>query len=221
MNTLPCARQRAPSWLCGVQELFSAYLPLVLMGILALGTWWLVKNTPLPQGPTEPVPLRHEPDYQMQQFDVQRFDADGSLRMRISGNEMRHYPDTDTLEIDAVLLHSTNADGAILIAKAERGISNADGSELQLQGGARVQRFVRDPQGVMVAAPQVDIQGEFVQIFVARERLSSNQPVLISYPGGTVRADSLDYDNLKGVLNINGRSHLRVSSQPSGARPAP
>lgn len=220
MAALPCARQGAPSWLCGVQELLSAYLPLVLMTLLALGTWWLVKNTPLPSGPTESVPQRHEPDYQMQGFDVQRFDAKGMLRARISGREMRHYPDTDTLEIDDVLVHSTNLGGDILIAKAARGVSNADGSEVQLQGDARVQRFVRDQQGLLNATPQVDIQGEFVQVFIALERLRSNRPVRISYPGGELQAQSLDYDNLKGLLEVSGRSRMRMSSHPSGARPA-
>jgi len=221
MVSLPCARQRAPGWLCGVQELFSAYLPMLLMSVLALGTWWLVKNTPSPVNPTEEVPKRHEPDYQMQGFDVQRFDAKGALRVRVSGREMRHYPDTNTLEIDDVVVHSTSADGAVLTAKAARGLSNADGSEVQLLGAARVQRFVPNEKGLLSSAPQVDIQGEFVQVFVALERLRSDQPVRISYPGGELHAQSLDYDNLKGLLEVSGRSRMQMSPQRSGRRPAP
>ena len=30
----------------------TVYLPVVLMGLLALGTWWLVRNAPMPQMPT-------------------------------------------------------------------------------------------------------------------------------------------------------------------------
>lgn len=218
-TTLPCARQSAPSWLCGVQELLSAYLPMVLMSILALGTWWLVKNTPLPLGPTELLPKRHEPDYQMQRFDVQRFDAKGLLRMRISGRELRHYPDTDTLEIDDVQVRATSQSGALVIAKAERGVSNADGSEVQLLGNAHVQRFVADAQGGLDTEPQVQIEGEFVQVFVALERIRSSRPVRVSYPGGELRASAIDYDNLKGTLEVNGRSHMRLS--PAQARTSP
>jgi hypothetical protein len=29
-------------------EKFSLYLPVILMGLLALGTWWLVRNAPAP-----------------------------------------------------------------------------------------------------------------------------------------------------------------------------
>jgi lipopolysaccharide export system protein LptC len=219
-STLPCARQSAPPWLCGVQELLSAYLPMVLMSILALGTWWLVKNTPLPPGPTEAVPKRHEPDYQMQGFDVQRFDAKGLLRVSISGRELRHYPDTDTLEIDDVQVRATNQNGALVIATAERGVSNGDGSEVQLLGNAKVQRFAADAQGRTDTAAQVQIEGEFVQVFVALERIRSSRPVRVSYPGGELQASAIDYDNLKGMLEVSGRTHLRLSPTPArvGAR---
>src|SRR5262245_34750675 len=44
-----------------LRELLGAYLPLLLMALLALGTWWLVKNTPRPMAGGEGVPLRHDP----------------------------------------------------------------------------------------------------------------------------------------------------------------
>ena len=44
----------------------SAYLPLLLMALLALGTWWLVRNTPTVPQPKPALPPRHEPDYTMQ-----------------------------------------------------------------------------------------------------------------------------------------------------------
>src|SRR4051812_39921886 len=39
-------RSRAP-WHIRLFDTISAYLPLLLMAALAMGTWWLVKNTPL------------------------------------------------------------------------------------------------------------------------------------------------------------------------------
>ena len=55
-----------------MRELLGTYLPLVLMLLLALGTWWLARNTP---GADEPAPAaapRAEPDYTMQHFVVGR-----------------------------------------------------------------------------------------------------------------------------------------------------
>ena len=36
-----------------VWEIVSIYLPIVLMGLLALGTWWLVRNAPKPVEPPQ------------------------------------------------------------------------------------------------------------------------------------------------------------------------
>lgn len=207
----------APTWACRVQELVSAYLPMLLMLVLALATWWLVKNTPVPGGPMEDVPKRHEPDYQMQGFDVQRFDADGRLRTHLSGRELRHYPDNDTLEIDDVQLRTINASGEYLIAKAQRGLSNADGSEVQLMGEVRMQRFSGNPDTDPSLTPRLEIQGEFVHVYAALERLSANRPVRVTYPGGALQADGLEYDNLKGVLELKGRSRMQMSPKSRAA----
>ena len=40
----------------------SIYLPVLLMGLLALGTWWLVRNAPPVSLPRVDKVERHEPD---------------------------------------------------------------------------------------------------------------------------------------------------------------
>ena len=65
-------------WPRRVLDAASAYLPLMLMALLALGTWWLVKNTPLFENARATAPLTHDPDYTMSQFMVQRFGPDGA-----------------------------------------------------------------------------------------------------------------------------------------------
>ena len=46
----------------------SIYLPVLLMGLLALGTWWLVRNAPAVALPHADTVARHEPDYLMKDF---------------------------------------------------------------------------------------------------------------------------------------------------------
>lgn len=118
----------------------SIYLPVVLMGLLALGTWWLVRNAPMPQLPAIDRPVQHQPDYFMKSFSVKTFDATGRLQSEVQGDEARHYPDTDTLEIDQVRMRSVSLDGRVTVATANRALSNADGSEVQLFGNAIVKR---------------------------------------------------------------------------------
>ena len=78
----------------------SLYVPVLLMALLALGTWWLVRNAPKPivSGPQKEVP--HEPDYFLKDFVIKNFEASGRIKSRLAGTLGQHYPDTDTLEID-------------------------------------------------------------------------------------------------------------------------
>lgn len=121
-------------------EQVSLYLPVMLMGLLALGTWWLVRNAPMPQLPTIERPLGHQPDYFMKTFSVKSFDAAGRLQSEVQGEVARHYPDTDTLEIDKVNMRSVSPEGRRTVATANRALTNADGTEVQLFGNAIVTR---------------------------------------------------------------------------------
>src|ERR1700712_5173662 len=110
------ARALRPPRRARVLDGVSAYLPLLLMAVLALGTWWLVKNTPLFENDRVAAPLRHEPDYTMTQFMVQRFAPSGAMRVQIEGDLMRHYPDTDTFEIDNPRIRAIGDDGRVTVA---------------------------------------------------------------------------------------------------------
>lgn len=191
-------------------EFVSAYLPLLLMGLLALGTWWLVKNTPVPEPPAAPRALRHVPDYTMQTFRVQRFDREGRLHAEIEGDELRHYPDTDTIEVDNPRIHSYARNAQRTVATARRALSNADGSEVQLLGGARV---VRDGPG----DDRTEFQGEFLHAFFATEELRSHLPVVVRRGGVEVRANSLAYRHQDQRVQLSGR--VRAIFPPAGGAP--
>jgi lipopolysaccharide export system protein LptC len=196
---------RAP-WAWRVIDTASAYLPLLLMAALALGTWWLVKNTPLFESDRELAPLRHEPDYTMNQFMVQRFAASGAMKVQIEGDEMRHYPDTDTLEIDNPRMRAFGEDGRITNATARKAIANRDGSEVQLSGDAHVVREATDKDAA------IEFRGEFLHCFQNTERVRSHLPVVVTRGGTEFHADSMTYDNLTGLLDLKG--HLRAVLTP-------
>jgi lipopolysaccharide export system protein LptC len=197
-------------------EAASAYLPLLLMALLALGTWWLVKNTPLPEAAPLAAPLRHVPDYTMTNFTVQRFAVDGSLSSQIEGDVLRHYPDTDTLEIDNPRIRANAPDGGLTLASARQALSNGDGSEVQLQGAARV---LRQPAGTAPGSAEVlEFRGEFLHAFLQTERLRSHLPVVVTRGGTQLRADSLEYNHLDRVLDLKGR--VRASFAPPRAKRA-
>jgi len=187
-------------------QLASAYLPLLMMAMLALGTWWLVKNTPLLGNAATERPPRHEPDYEMRTFSVQRFTPQGPLRAQLEGDALRHYPDTDTLEIDNVRLRAIGADGRITLATAKRAISNGAATEVQLLGGAEVVREASP------GVAEINFRSEFLHAFLDTERVRSHLPVTVTRGGTQVRADGMEYSHLDRLVQFTGR--MRASFDP-------
>jgi lipopolysaccharide export system protein LptC len=187
----------------------SIYLPVILMGLLALGTYWLARNTPgISATPGQHAP-RHQPDYFLQGFSVKSFAPNGRLKSEIQGTEARHYPDNDTTEIDSPRMRAYSETGALTVATAKRGISNGDGSQVQLIGDAVVTRESPDKE-----QPRLEIRGDFLHVYVNEERVKSDQPVTLKRGNDVFQADNLDYDNLERVLELRGRVHGTL--QPAG-----
>ncbi len=182
----------------------AVYLPAIMMGFVALGTYLLARNTPVFLPASAPSAATHEPDYFLRNFTVRSFDAQGRLKSEVSGVEGRHYPDTDTMEIDEPRMRAYNERGQVTVASARRGLSNADGSQVQLFGDAVVTRQPGvDANGKR--QPRVEVRGEFLHFFVETEQLKSNRPVVLERDTDRFTGDSLDFTNIDQQLQLTGR----------------
>ena len=192
------------SLLRAASDRLSLYLPVLLMGLLAFGTYWLVRSTPLLSPPEPEAAARHEPDYFMRQFSVKTFDGAGRLKSEVFGSDARHYPDTDTLEIEQVRIRSFNEEGRLTTATANHALTNGDASEVQLMGNARV---VREPMLNQAGQTQsgMEFRGEFLHAFMNTERVKSHKPVELIRDKDHFTADSMDFDNLDRVMQLKGR----------------
>jgi len=193
------------------------YLPVILTAMLALGTYWLVQNAPKLLTPAGKEVPTHEPDFFMRGFVIKNFLPSGDLRSELFGKEGRHYPDNDTMEVDQVRLRAISPEGLTTRATADRGLSNGDGSEIQLFGNAVVVREAATLGGGR-AAPRLEFRGDFLHAYIDTERVTSNKPVTLIRGTDRFTADTLDYDNLSGVANLQGR--VRGQLVPSAAPPA-
>lgn len=202
----PSARMFRAGW-----DRISVYLPVILMGLIALGTYLLARNAPtLAQEQAQTTPT-HDPDQYMRRFSVKSFDANGRLKSELHGQEGRHYPDTDTLEVDEPRLRSVDARGVVTAATARKAVSNADGSEIQLMGDAVVTREAHaDAAGA--AQPRLQIRGEYLHVYVAAERVTSNRPVEITRGSDRLSGEGLAFDNVTQLLEMQGR--VRAQLQP-------
>jgi lipopolysaccharide export system protein LptC len=185
---------------------FLLYLPLISMAVLALGSYWMVRSAPPLTEPVLSQVQRHDPDYFMKGFAVKTFDASGRMRSEVLGDKVRHYPDTHWLEIDSIRIRSFDSKGTLTTATADHGLTNEDGSEVQLMGHALVVREA----GADVnnkSNPRMQYRSEFLHAFLNAEQIKSHKPVELMRGNDSFTADSMDFDNLAQVLLLDGRVH--------------
>ncbi len=192
------------AWVREAWERFWLYFPLVFMGALALGTYWLVRSTPVTSEPTIVMPARHEPDYFMRDFSMRTFDEAGRLRTEVSGVDAKHYPDTLLLEIENVRIRSYDPYGRLTTAVADRALTNEDASEVQLIGNAQVVREA-DTRPEARTPQSLEYRGEFLHAYLLTERVVSHKPVEWRRGKDRFAADQMDYDHVEQTVQLRGR----------------
>jgi lipopolysaccharide export system protein LptC len=182
----------------------SLYLPIAMMGLMALGTYWLVQNSPKPGAPVVDRPVRHDPDYFMKNFSVTTFVESGRLKSEVFGVSARHFPDSDTVEIDKIRIRSFDKQGRLTTATANRALTNSDASVVELFGNALLIREAQqDNAGKMV--PRVEFRGEYLHANTDTERVRSNKPVQLRRGNDVFVGDSMDFDNVNQIMVMQGR----------------
>ena len=194
-------------WHARLRETLLSYLPLLLMVLLALGTWWLVKNAPTAPAQADRTGVRQEPDYTMHAFTLQRFAPDGRLQVRIEGRELRHYPADDRIEVDRVELRAIGPDGRITLASARQAVGNGAATELTLTGGAEV-------TGNDVDGTPVVIRSEYLHASLDDDTVRTDRPVEIDHGRNVVRAAGAVYDHAKRAITLDGPMRAVLQTRP-------
>lgn len=204
--------------------------PLVLAGVLAGFTWWLVASSPdVGDGARPPEPDRGTPDYELAHARLARFDAQGRLEAVIDGDRMRHYQFTQTVQIDVMQLAMRHPDGRRVLAQAREGEWSESQGLASLSGEADVrladagvllparagtQAEPGDQGGGSGVAGVTRILGERLDLDTRARVLTSQQPVTVLREGSTVRAQTLRHDEPAGLTDLGGRVRGTLLSSP-------
>jgi lipopolysaccharide export system protein LptC len=184
-----------------IWDQITIYLPVLLMGALAMGSYWIVKSAPEPEPEAPARPVVHEPDYFMRGFSMRAYHPTGALRSEVVGQELRHYPDTRTLEVDQPRILAMGDDGTRTQATAQHLWANAEQTEFVLRTNARVERTPRAP------SPQEPLRFESHQLRLdtTQRVIESQAPVLLLRGANQVTANSMHYSGKTGMAQFNGR----------------
>ncbi len=173
------------------------YLPVLIMALIALCSWWLLRNAPSHESDAPAQVARHEPDYFMRDFTVKEYMVSGQLKNELHGKEMLHFPDSQQFELTMPTFVAFDDQDHRMNASAKRGTSNADASLIELFDDAEVERI--DIKGK--EAP-LRFSGAHLRVFGSDRRVESDLPVTLKRGPDTFKGGTLRYDHSQGMAQL-------------------
>jgi lipopolysaccharide export system protein LptC len=180
------------------QSVHHYWLPLVIIGGLALTIAWLDQVSQAPEA-YKARPIGHDPDYFVEDFTATAYDVDGQPRYRLAAVRMVHYMDDDTTELEAPRFTREGDGAARVLVRALQGRVSPDGEYIDFTGDVRLLREY--PQ----QAVPMELSTERLRVLPEQDRMSSDTPVLIKDGRGELRGGSLLADGQQQVLELKGR----------------
>lgn len=185
----------------------AAGVSLLLLGILAAGTWYLAmlsaRNGADRQVRTPPG----EPDYFLEDAVFTRVGADGEPVYRISTRRLLHFPDDGTSTWRQPVLISVDPQKPRVTVHADQGRSNADGSHTVLTGDVVLVRAAMDDE------PEMTIRTEEVSIDSTTGIARSEKAVRIERGHSTLTGTGMEFDNTARTLKVD--ADVVLTMQPT------
>jgi lipopolysaccharide export system protein LptC len=190
-------------------DVLVVYLPLIVLGLLASGSWWLVRSMPPLSQAQANKPVRQDPDYRLSDFSIKSFNAKGTMVHEVTGKKAQHFPTTQDLHVEEVRLFAQNEKGGRMTAQAQRGIASDDNSQLTLLGQAQAIKHAQAGQ------PQIELRGERLVALPDEERVVSDDPVHITRGRDVFTANTMNFNSNTGEYALQGRVRGSLAPKPT------
>lgn len=167
---------------------------LPLLGLLGF-TYWL--NQQVQQDAAAAVNnQRHDPDVIMDNFAATKMDLQGVPRFLLSAQQLRHYPDHDSTELELPRLTMLSTERPAVHMAAMRGEISSRGDEVRFHDDVRVEREAGGDQSALTLYTQ------YLRVLPEQDLANTDQAVVIVDANNTVHATGLEMDNKARILKL-------------------
>ncbi|MGE5640912.1 MAG: LPS export ABC transporter periplasmic protein LptC [Clostridia bacterium] len=181
--------------------------PLLLMGALALTTFYLERTVHDEQAPS---PLRrHDPDYLVTNFTATTYNNTGQAESVLAAARMIHYPDDDSTELIEPRLVQTKPNESRMSVRAERGALSRDGQEIFLYDHVLLTR------AALGERPEARLKTAFLHVVRDRSLALTDREVHIEEDSRSIAGRGMEYNYDSGQLLL--REHVRGHFEPKKA----
>lgn len=124
----------------GSASRFRLVVVLVLCGVLALGSFWVLQVQRKHAEEDAPDIPRIAPDYYVNKFTFVKMAKSHTARYNISGDVLVHNPQDDSYEITRPVVNQFSNGRPPMLMHADRALVNSDNSEVQMIGNVDIDR---------------------------------------------------------------------------------
>ena len=194
-------------------------MPLILMGILTLITFWLVKkNSPSELAAPERI-RTHEPDYTLINGTVSALNEAGTTKYRLLGRKIIHHDDDASIDIVEPRMRLFQALKAPITVRAKTGHLDGDLSILDLFDNAEIFRPAQAANANQAASPSMLALSSYFQALINDDILRTDKPVTLMQGLSVMNAtDGGIFNNVEQSMTLLGKVRGRIERAQQGSQ---
>ena len=203
----------------GIGRMLLRLMPLILMGVLTLVTFWLVqKNTPPEKSAVERVRL-HEPDYTITNGALSALNELGVTKYRILGNKVIHYDDDASIDILTPRMRLFQADKPPVTVKSDTGHLDGDLTILDLIDNASIFRPAQAATASQAATLRMLASSTYFKVLINDDIIETNRPITLEQGMSTMHSnEGGKFNNVEQSMMLLGQVKGRIERAPRRAQ---
>lgn len=173
------------------------FSPFVIMGGIALFSYWLLKASSPDEGALPPKIKAHVPDYAFENFIVTALNEQGTTKYRLIGKKMVHYEDDASIDLEQPKARFFSDTAPPLTIVAKRGHLDGDITILELFDDAVISRPKELSASGTVINPHLKANSNYFKVFINDDIVKSHLPIRLERGDSVVTASKgLEFDNI-------------------------
>ena len=202
-----------------IYELGAKLIPLVVMGLITLASFWFLKKNTAEEPTQAPRARGHEPDYIFSNAQLTVLNLNGTTKYRLLGKEFKHFEDDASIDVLLPRLRLMNAKTPPLTISANKGHITGDLDIIELFENADISRPAEMNSSGKVLNPLLHLQSNYLKFFINDDKMTTHLPVRIQ-KGDSVMSSTkgADFDNVNQSISMYGNVQGSIAPNESSKK---
>jgi lipopolysaccharide export system protein LptC len=186
-------------------DFFLRLIPLLIMGLLTLVSFWFLKTNTTDEDPSPPRKKSHVPDYIFSNAKLTVLNPDGTTKYRLLGKEFKHYEDDASIDVLQPRLRLFNPKTPPMTVLANTAHVTGDLDIVELFKNADISRPAQLNASSNIINPLLHLQSNYLKFFINDDKMKTHLPIKIQRGDSIMTAtQGATYDNVNQAVSMFG-----------------